>query len=94
LVLFVHLAKEESQTIQPAKEEFAIGILWIQGSDLCIWSTSRPNDLVYVYYNLRLWVKQLEIKIDAKAISLDGIDTIAAWRVEVEETVLTLPLIG
>jgi hypothetical protein len=33
-ILFVHLAKEESQTIQPNKEEFAIGILWIQGSDL------------------------------------------------------------
>jgi hypothetical protein len=43
--------------------------------------------LVYVYYNLRLWVKQLEIKIDAKAISLDEIDTTAAWRVEVEEPV-------
>jgi hypothetical protein len=32
-------------------------------------------------------VKQLEIKIDAKAISLDEIDTTAAWRVEVEEPV-------
>jgi hypothetical protein len=63
----VHLAKEESQAIQPAKEEFSIGILWIQGLDLWIWSTSRLNDLVQVYYNLRLWVKQLEIKIDAKA---------------------------
>jgi hypothetical protein len=49
--------------------------------------TSRLNDLVYVHYNLRLWVKQLEIKIDAKAISLDEIDTTAAWRVEVEEPV-------
>jgi hypothetical protein len=36
-ILFVHLTKEESQAIQPAKEEFAIGILWIQGSDLWIW---------------------------------------------------------
>jgi hypothetical protein len=43
--------------------------------------------LVYVYYNLRLWVKQLEIKIDVKPISLDEIDTTAAWRVEVEEPV-------
>jgi hypothetical protein len=35
LVLFVHLAKDESQAIQPAKEEFSIGMLWmIQGSDL------------------------------------------------------------
>ena len=32
-------------------------------------------------------MKQLEIKIDAKAISLDEIDTTAAWRVEVEEPV-------
>jgi hypothetical protein len=43
--------------------------------------------LVYVHYNPRLWVKQLEIKIDAKAISLDEIDTTAAWRVEVEEPI-------
>jgi hypothetical protein len=48
--------------------------------------------LVYVYYNLRLWVKQLEIKNDAKAISLDGIDTTAAWRVEVEEPVIETAL--
>jgi hypothetical protein len=34
LVVFWHLAKEESQSIQPTKEEFANGILWIQGSDL------------------------------------------------------------
>ena len=46
-ILFVHLTKEESQAIQPAKEEFAIGILWIQGicgfglpHALMIWSTS------------------------------------------------------
>jgi hypothetical protein len=39
-------------------------------------------------------VKQLEMKIDAKAISLDEIDTTAAWRVEVEEPVLRPPLIG
>jgi hypothetical protein len=48
--------------------------------------------LVYVYYNLRLWVKQLEIKIDVKAISLDGIDTTVAWRVEVEEPVIETAL--
>jgi hypothetical protein len=92
LVLFVHLAKEESQAIQPAKEEFATGILWIQGSDLWIWSTSFLNDLVYVYYSLRLWVKQFEIKIDAKAISLDGIETTTAWRVEVEDPVIDTAL--
>jgi hypothetical protein len=49
--------------------------------------TPRLNDLVYVYYNLRLWVKQLEKKPDVKAISLDGIDTTATWRVEVEKHV-------
>ena len=32
-------------------------------------------------------MKQLEIKIDAKAISLDETDTIVAWRVEVEDPV-------
>jgi hypothetical protein len=48
--------------------------------------------LVYVYYNFRLWVKQLEIKIDVKAISLDEIDTTVAWRVEVEEPVTETPL--
>jgi hypothetical protein len=54
---------------------------------LTSWIPHAFNDLVYVHYNLRLWVKQLEIKIDAKAISLDEIDTTAAWRVEVEEPV-------
>jgi hypothetical protein len=48
--------------------------------------------LVYVYYNLRLWVKQLEKKPDVKAISLDGIDTTAAWRVEIEEPVIEIAL--
>jgi hypothetical protein len=52
----------------------------------------RLNDLVYVYYNLRIWVKQLEKKPDVKAISLDGIDTIVAWRVEVEESVIETAL--
>jgi hypothetical protein len=37
LLLFVNLVKEESQAIQLAKEEFSMGILWIQGSDLWIW---------------------------------------------------------
>jgi hypothetical protein len=48
--------------------------------------------LVYVYYNLKLWVKQLEKKPDAKAISLDGIDTTTTWRVEVEEPVIETSL--
>jgi hypothetical protein len=54
--------------------------------------TPHLNDLVYVYYNLRLWVKQLEKKPDAKAISLDEIDTTTAWRVEVEEPVIETSL--
>jgi len=33
-------------------------------------------------------VKQLDKKTDAKAISLDGIDTTAAWRVECEEPIM------
>ena len=37
-------------------------------------------------------MKQLERKIDAKAISLDGIDTTVAWRVEVEEPVIETAL--
>ena len=37
-------------------------------------------------------MKQLEMKIDAKAISLDEIDTTAAWRGEVEEPVIETAL--
>ena len=37
-------------------------------------------------------MKQLEKNPDAKAISLDGIDTIVAWRVEVEEPVIETTL--
>ncbi len=48
----------------------------------------RLNDMVYVYYNLRLWVKQLEKMSDVNAISLEEIDTTAAWRVEAEEPVM------
>jgi len=33
-------------------------------------------------------VKQLDKNTDAKAISLDGIDTTAAWRVECEEPIM------
>ena len=40
--------------------------------------------MVYVYYNLRLWVTQLQKIVDMDAISLDNIDTIVAWRVETE----------
>jgi hypothetical protein len=41
--------------------------------------------LVYVYYNLRLWVKQLDKEPDIKAITLDNIDTTSQWRVEIQE---------
>eukprot|EP00253_Pinus_taeda_P021831 PITA_21831 len=46
------------------------------------------NDMVYVYYNLRLWVRQLERTPDMESISLDGIDTTAAWRVEAERPLM------
>eukprot|EP00253_Pinus_taeda_P027187 PITA_27187 len=48
----------------------------------------RLNDMVYVYYNLRLWVRQLERTLDVDVISLDGIDTTAAWRVEAERPLM------
>jgi hypothetical protein len=41
--------------------------------------------LVYVYYNLRLWVKQLDKEPDIEDISLDNIDTTSQWRVEIQE---------
>ena len=48
--------------------------------------------MVYFYYNLRLWVRQLQKPIDVEAISLDNIDTTAAWRVETERPILdTIP---
>jgi hypothetical protein len=40
--------------------------------------------LVYVYYNLRLWVKQLDKEPDIEDISLDNIDTTSQWRVEIQ----------
>eukprot|EP00253_Pinus_taeda_P021121 PITA_21121 len=48
----------------------------------------RLNDMVYVYYNLRLWVRQLERTPNVDAISLDGIDTTTAWRVEAERPLM------
>lgn len=44
--------------------------------------------MVYVYYNLWLRVGKLEKTPDVEAISLDGIDTIVAWRVEAEKPVM------
>ena len=48
-------------------------------------SPQRLNDLVYVYYIIRLWGKQLDKEPDTDAISLDAIDTTSQWRVEIEE---------
>ena len=44
--------------------------------------------MVYVYYNLRLWVRQLDKTLDMEAISLDEIDTTAEWRVETERPLM------
>ena len=48
----------------------------------------RLNDMVYVYYNLRLWVRQLEKTPDMDAISLAGIDTTSEWRVGTERPLM------
>eukprot|EP00253_Pinus_taeda_P004357 PITA_04357 len=54
--------------------------------------SKRLNDMVYVYYNLWLWVRQLQKPTDVEAISLDNIDTTAARRVETERPILdTIP---
>ena len=41
--------------------------------------------MVYVYYNLRLQVKQIEKVSSSNVISLDDIDTTSKWRVETIE---------
>jgi len=46
------------------------------------------NDMVYVNYNLRLWVKQINKVPDTDAIVLDLIHTTSSWRMEIEETVM------
>jgi hypothetical protein len=43
---------------------------------------------VYVHYNLRLRVKQIEAPMDPDAISLDNIDVLSQWRVESEVPIL------
>ena len=58
-------------------------ILKIQNSLIYLWlfyrlEFPRLNDLVYVHYNLGLWIKQTD------AISLDNIDILSTWRVEAE----------
>ena len=64
-------------------------ILKIQDSLIYLWpfyrlGFPRLNDLVYVHYNLRLWIKQMDKTPDVDAISLDNIDILSTWRVEVE----------
>eukprot|EP00253_Pinus_taeda_P015721 PITA_15721 len=50
--------------------------------------SQRLNDMVYVYYNLRLWVRQLQKPTDLEAISLDNIYTTSSWRVETERLIM------
>ena len=50
--------------------------------------SQRLNDMVYVYNNLRLLVRQIQKTPDVDAISLYGIDTTAEWRVESERPIL------
>jgi hypothetical protein len=49
---------------------------------------SRLNDLVYVHYNLRLWLKQMDRTPNVDAISLDNIDVLSKWRVESEMPIM------
>eukprot|EP00253_Pinus_taeda_P032126 PITA_32126 len=49
---------------------------------------ARLNDSVYVHYNIRLRVRQIESPMDPDAISLDNIDVLSPWRVETEEPIL------
>jgi hypothetical protein len=44
--------------------------------------------MVYVYYNIRLWVTQIQKTHVVDTISLHGIDTTVAWRVESERPIL------
>jgi hypothetical protein len=44
--------------------------------------------MVYFCYNLRLWVRQIQKTPEVDTISLDGIDTTTAWRVETERPIL------
>jgi hypothetical protein len=46
------------------------------------------NDMVYVYYNLRLWVRQIDKVPNTDAISLDVLDTTSPWRVETKRPVM------
>jgi hypothetical protein len=47
--------------------------------------------MVYVYYNLWLWVKQINKLPDTDAISFDVLDTTSLWRMEIERLVMEAP---
>ena len=49
---------------------------------------TRLSDLVYVHYNLCLWMAQIQKDPDANAISLDNIDILSKWRVEMETPIM------
>eukprot|EP00253_Pinus_taeda_P016967 PITA_16967 len=57
-------------------------------SAIGVLESQRLNDMIFVYYNLRLQMRKLERIPDMEAISLDGIDTTAAWRVETERPLM------
>jgi hypothetical protein len=44
----------------------------------------RLNDMVYVYYNLKRWVRQIDKVPNTDAISLDVINIASLWMVEIE----------
>ena len=46
------------------------------------------NEIVHVYYNLRLQVNKIEKVPNSDAISLDDIDTTSKWRVETKDPVM------
>jgi hypothetical protein len=46
------------------------------------------NDMVYVYYNIKLWVRKTNKVPDTDAISLDALDTTSLWRVEAERPIM------
>ena len=49
---------------------------------------TRLNDLVYVHYNLHLWMAQIQKEPDANAISLDNIDILSKWRMDIETPIM------
>jgi len=55
--------------------------------------TKCLNDMVFVYYILWLWVRQLEKPTDVEAICLDEIDSISDWVVESQRPNLEILLV-